>query len=422
MKINKYPKFEQTVYTTTINGLKIICIPSDKFETTSVSLSVDFGATDITFKSNGETHVSNLGSAHFIEHKLFELENGEDAFNLLSSYGAEANAYTTYDETAYLFSCSDNLYESFSVFLNYILTDTFNDETINKEKGIITEELMMYLDKPHYSVQEKLLQLLYKDSFIKEPILGTEESINTTNQASLSKIYNAFYHPENMVLKVSGKFDIDEMQKYLESELSKYKFGKFDVERINSTEQLTVNSKYEEVEISGDVNYVALGIKLNPNLLDDYLKNDFISDAINFMLFSKSTTKINDLIEKEIMFNNYSYYTVYNPVYCFTEFIATTDNPDLLINEIKSHILSLKDNFNEEDFELYKKITYSSFIYGLDDLEDLCDEIALANQENYDYFEQFEVLDKITKEDFVNYLNQITEEHISVVKSIQIKG
>ncbi|MFI3252525.1 MAG: pitrilysin family protein [bacterium] len=418
MKIKEYPKFEQVVYTTTINNMNIVCIPSDKFNTTSVSLSIDYGATDIEFNYKGKDYKSNQGSAHFIEHKVFELEDGNDAFNLLSALGADANAYTTYDETAYMFSCSDNLYESFKIFLNFILTNTLNDKTINKEKGIILEELMMYLDKPHYVVQEKLMKLMYKDSYIKDSILGTTESINACDEASLSLIYDAFYNPKNMTLNVSGNFDINELEKFLEEELNKYKFDDYDTKKIYPKEKLTVEKQYEEVKVDSDVNYVALGIKLNPKINDNYLKNDYIAEVVNFMLFSKSTFKINDLIEKEVMFNNYSYYTIFNSNYCFTEFIATSDQQDLLIKELKSMILNFKENFIEEDFELFKKISYSNFIANLDDLESLCEEVSIANDENYDYFEKYETLDKITKEDILEFMKDITEENISIVKSI----
>ncbi len=420
MKITKYPKYEQDVYTTTINNLKVVCIPSDKFNTISVSLSVDYGASDIDFIYKDEQFTSPLGAAHFIEHKIFELEDGSDAFNKLSALGAEANAYTTYDETCYLFSCTDNLYESFEVFLNYIFTNTLNEKTINKEKGIILEELMMYLDKPNYIIQEELLNLLYKNSYVKEPILGTKESINQTNEASLSTIYNAFYNPKNMILNVSGNVDVEELEKFIEVELNKYKFDDFNTKVINPEEQLTVNKQYSEVKINGDVNYVALGIKLNPDVYNDYLKNDLIQDAINFMLFSKSTQKINDLLEQEVLFNGYSYYTVYNKSYCFTEFIATTDKQDLLITELKDMILNFKNNFIEEDFELFKKISLSIFIYNLDDLESVCEEVALSIKENYDYFEQIDILNSLTKEDLFAYFDNITEESISVVKSIKI--
>ncbi len=416
MKLNNYSKYDQDIYITTINGLKIVCIPSDKFKQTEVTLLVDYGATDITFKNNNKNIISGLGAAHFIEHKIFELQDGSDAFMKLSSLGADGNAYTTYDETAYMFSASSNIYESLEVFLNFIFTNTFNDETINKEKGIITEELMMYLDKPNYKVQEHLLKIMYKSSFIKDPILGTKESINNFDKESLSEIYESFYHPSNMVLNISGNIDVDELEKFLNKELDKYSFKEFNTKKIYPLEDSKVIYNLDEIEIESDVNYVALGIKLQP-VVEDKLRKEVIIDAFNFMLFSKSTNKINDLVESEVLFNGYSYYSVLNRNYSFIEFIATSDKQDVLIEELRSMILNFVDNFIDEDLELFKKVSNSHFIYSLENLGDLCYEVTAGIRDDYDYFETSNIINSITKEDVVEFANTIKEENIAFVKS-----
>lgn len=408
-----YETYEQTVYHRTINGLKIVCIPNDKFNKTEVSLLVNYGACDINFKSNKEIK-SDLGAAHFIEHKIFELEDGTDAFSKLGALGADANAYTTYDETAYLFSTSTNLNQCFEVFFNYIFTNTFNNKTIEKEKGIITEELMMYLDKPNYLIQEELLKCLYKDCYIKDPILGTKESINSFDEKKLSEIYEAFYHPENMILNISGNFDVNELESFLEVELNKYKFNDFTTKKIFPNESTEVYIKNKEVDIKSDVNYFTLGIKLNP-IKDDLLKNELIIDAFNFMLFSKSTFKINDLIEKDVLLSGISYYTVLNENYSFTEFFAISDNKEVLKKELLNMILNFEENFNDEDFDLYKIITKSQFIYSLESLHELCYDISYGVLSNYDYFEHNEILSKITKEDVIKFANTIKENNISIV-------
>ncbi len=418
MKKFNYPKYEQTIYQTTINGLKIVCIPNDNFKQTEVTLLVDYGATDIKFKNKKEV-TSQLGAAHFIEHKIFELKDGSDAFSKLGALGANANAYTTYDETAYMFSASNNVYECFEVFLNFIFTNTFNDKSVNREKGIIIEELMMYLDKPNYLVQEELLRCLYKDNYIKDPILGTKDSINSFNKKNLSEIYEAFYHPENMVLNISGNINIEELETFLNKELNKYKFKQFNTEKIYPNESLEVNKSKSLLEINSDVNYFALGIKLEP-VNTDLLKYDFITSAFNFMLFSKTTSKINELIESDLLLSQISYYTVINKYYSFTEFIAISDNQEELEKELKDMILNFEKNFKEEDFELFKIITQSQFIYSLENLDDLCYDVTIGIKENYDYFEHNEILSKITKEDVINFANKIKENNISIVTTKKI--
>lgn len=418
MKIEKYPKYNQTIYQTTINGLTVVAIPDLNFKSTSVCLVVNYGATDIKYKFNDEIHTAPLGSAHFLEHKIFELEDGDDAFFKLSALGANANAYTTYDETAYTFNTASNFYESLDVFLDFIFTNTLNDETINKEKGIITEELMMYLDKPNYQIQEQLLKNLYENCYIKDPILGTEESINDTNQESLSNIYEAFYQPNNMVLNVTGNFNVDELNKFIEEKLNKFKFSENTVEKIYPNENKEVVKQYDELEIDSEVNYVALGIKLENNKHDDYLRNDFIIDAYTFMIFSQSTYKINELLKKEILYPNFSYYHTINPNYCFIEFIATSDKQDELIECLKESIINFE--YNEEDFEIFKRLTHSEFIFTLENLEDLSYEVTNGLRNKYHYFKHNEVLDTITKEDIVKLSKEIKENMISIIKTKNI--
>ncbi len=420
MKIYDYSKYDQIVYSKKINDLNVVFVPNDKFKTVSVSLFVDYGSTDINFKYKNKEYNSPLGAAHFIEHKIFELSDGSDAFSKLSALGADANAYTTYDETGYMFSCSENLYECFDVFLEYILTNTLNDKTINTEKGIIIEELMMYKDKPQFVIQDALVKALYKNCFIKDPILGTVESINNTNAQSLSAIYNAFYNPQNMTLNISGNFNKDEMIKYLENVLSKYNFDNYNTEKIYPEESLEVNVAEEVVEIESDVNYVAVGIKMNPNYTN-YVKDVYIQDAISFMMFHESIQKMNQLIETEVVYSGYSFSTLLNRNYSFIEFLATTDKQDLLIKELKNTILNFKNNFIEEDFLLYKKITFAQIINCFDNLETLAQEVSSLLKENCDYLEQCTILENLTKEDLINYMDNITEQNISIIKTIKKK-
>ncbi len=415
MKIEKYPKYDQNIFTTTINNLRVVCIPNNKFKTTSVCLFVNYGATDINYKLNGKEITSPLGSAHFLEHKIFELKDEEDAFQKMCSLGADANAYTSYDETCYTFNTSINFYETLDVFLEYIFTNTFNNKTIDKEKGIIIEELMMYLDKPHYQVQEKILKNLYSNSYIKDPILGTKESISNTNENDLTNVYEAFYQPSNMVLNITGNVDPDELEKYLNNYLCKLSLPNNEVERITHNEPNGVNKQFEEIEIDSKVNYVALGIKLNKDKFENFQKNDFIIDAFTFMLFSKATYKINQLIQNEVLYSGFNYSHVLNPNFCFIEFIAMSDKKEELIENLKDIIFNFE--FNDEDFDLYKKVTYAEYVHTFDNLDNLSYEVTVSQIYNYNYFDFNKVLQSITKEDIVNFAKEINEDMLSIVVS-----
>ncbi len=192
------------------SGLTILLCPMQGFSTTYALFATKYGSVDTCFKLEGEEDFLTVpeGIAHFLEHKLFESDKG-DAFTRFSKTGASANAYTSFDKTAYLFSCSDNFEESFEILLDFVTNPYFTQQTVEKEQGIIGQEIRMYDDNPDWRVFFNLLCAMYKNHPVRIDIAGTVESIAKIDADLLYRCYNTFYNLNNMVLSVAGGFDAD---------------------------------------------------------------------------------------------------------------------------------------------------------------------------------------------------------------------
>ena len=191
-------------------GLKIFYMPKPGFSKTYAVYGAKFGSVDTRFSLSGKGDYTDIpnGMAHFLEHKLFENEDG-NAFDLYSQTGASANAYTSFDKTAYLFSCTDKFEQSLKILLSFVQKPYFTKESIENEQGIIGQEIRMYDDDPGTRVLMNLLEALYHSNPVRIDIAGTVESISEINDDILYKCFNTFYHPQNMALCIAGDQDFE---------------------------------------------------------------------------------------------------------------------------------------------------------------------------------------------------------------------
>ena len=199
-----YPALDETLYRATLpNGLKILMVPKPGFTKKKAYFVTDFGAVHTVFTLNGEKHTVPAGVAHYLEHKLFDLP-GRDVSAEFASMGAMVNAFTSYDLTAYYFSCTENFDDCLRLLLEFVSTPYFTEESVEKERGIIDQEIGMNLDAPESVIFDKLMEITYHRHHIRTPILGTSESIREITPEVLHQCHKAFYAPENMLLCVIG--------------------------------------------------------------------------------------------------------------------------------------------------------------------------------------------------------------------------
>ena len=226
MQIIENSKVKEKLYIEKLkNGLTVMIIPKKDIQKKYIIWGTHYGSNDSTFIVPGETQITEVpkGVAHFLEHKMFEQENGKNSLDVLTAIGVNANAYTTNDHTAYLFECTDNFYPALDEFMDYVQHPYFTDENVEKEKGIIAQEIRMYDDDPGWQLYMGILDCLYKNNPIKVDIAGTVESISKITPEVLYKCYNTFYALDNMTLVICGDFEPEKLLEEVKKRLTKNK-------------------------------------------------------------------------------------------------------------------------------------------------------------------------------------------------------
>ncbi|MFZ2558160.1 MAG: pitrilysin family protein, partial [Lactococcus raffinolactis] len=213
MEIKKYPQVGETLYKEVLdNGLLVYYLPKPEFNKTYGLFTTNFGSLDTRFVPRGGSDMQTFpeGIAHFLEHKLFEKKDG-DAMNFFGTLGANSNAFTSFTRTSYLFSTMENVEPNVELLLDFVQEPYFTQASVEKEQGIITQEIQMYQDDADFRLFFGLLQNLYPESPLAADIAGTPKSIRRISAEDLYENYRTFYHPGNMTLFLTGPFEVSEM-------------------------------------------------------------------------------------------------------------------------------------------------------------------------------------------------------------------
>ena len=247
------------------SGLDIYIAPIENRNNIYVTLSTKFGSGINEFVPKNEKKMIKVpyGVAHFLEHKMFEQENGIDPFTFYSERGADANANTSYNKTTYLFSCTSFLEENINFLLDYVQSPYFTDENVEKEKGIILSECKMYKDKSYSMCYEKILENSFIEDPIRIPVIGTEESINSITKEDLYKCYNTFYHPSNMFMVITGNVEPKSVIKIIKDNQDKKKFepfSKINIKKYNEPKK--VLKEKDEIKMDITIPKVMLAYKI----------------------------------------------------------------------------------------------------------------------------------------------------------------
>lgn len=222
------------------SGLRVYVFPKQGFQKYYAIYGTEYGSVDSVFQVPGDTEMTRVpdGIAHYLEHKMFEEEDGGDAFQRFALTGASSNAFTSFDMTAYLFSCTDKFYENLDILLDFVNHPHFTEENVAKEQGIIGQEIKMYEDDPEWRVFFNTLTALFHHNPVKIDIAGTVESISKITPELLYRCYNTFYNPANMVLVLVGDVDIDEAMKYVDKHIdAKRNLGQISRETVTEPKE-----------------------------------------------------------------------------------------------------------------------------------------------------------------------------------------
>lgn len=383
------------------SGLDIYIMPRKSFRSSYAIFATRYGSVDSKFIIPGEEKVCEVpdGIAHYLEHKLFDQPDGSNVFDKFSQLGANANAFTSFNMTAYLFSASDNVYENLAILLDYVQSPYFTKESVQKEQGIIAQEIKMYDDNAPWRVFFNLLGCLYHNHPVKLDIAGTVESISHITDELLYKCYNTFYNLSNTALFVTGNIDEERTLAVIEGAIKAKEEPKGEIGRIYPDEPDSVAKKYVEQRISVAQPMFMLGWKDTDVGYggERLMKKDIEMDILCEMIFGKSGALYNRLYDEGLI--NSSFGVEYNPqiAYAFTACEGESPDPEkaceIILDEIE------KMQLREEDFNRIKKVVWGDYIRSFNDIEGYAHTFITDLFTGEDYLNYPEIFETVTFED-----------------------
>ena len=420
MKINQITneKLGETVYTAVHpSGLEIRVMPKKGYDSAYAVFGVKYGSIDTAVKNeNGEFETIPEGTAHFLEHKLFESED-LNAFERFAKTGASANAYTSFEKTAYLFKGSENIGQSLEILLDFVQNPYFTQQTVEKEQGIIGQEIRMYRDLPDWQVMFNLLKALYSEHPVRIDIAGTQESIAEIDADLLYRLYKTFYNPANMVLSVVGGIEPEEVFEIVERCI-KNTDGKA-AERKFVKESGVPVQKYVEQQLSVAQKQFLLGYKeeLSEPMLS--LEDEIASQMMVEIIAGKSSPLFKKLIDEELgdmgfggdVFNGFGFSCVMLG--------GTSKDPKKACEIIKAEIERYKkEGIDSAAFERAKRKFYGRYVMSYNDIDDVANLMMNLYFSGYEPFAELEACKKITLEKVQSRLDAVRDEFsaLSVIK------
>ena len=405
MICKEFPQLKEKIYFEELeNGLRVYMIPKPGFNKTYATFTTNYGSIDNEFVPLNQTKMKHVpdGIAHFLEHKLFEKED-YDVFEKFSLHSGSSNAFTSFTRTSYLFSCTSDLEENLTTLIDFVQEPYFTKETVEKEKGIIAQEIRMYDDNPDFKAYFGIINNLYKDHPVKIDIAGTVESIQDITAELLYESYHTFYHPSNMLLFVIGDINVEETMELVRQNQTKkdYKHAK-PIPRVypNETGQPVIKERSVEMEVQTAKIFV--GIK-DPVINRDgreLLKADLITEIIFDLIFGSSTEYYENLLNEGLINDSFSYETTFEPSFGFSIVGGDTRYPDELAISLKEKLEAIRTmTFNETEFIRIKNKKVGRFLSALNSVEFIANQFTQYAFNGIDLFSILEVLDEITIDD-----------------------
>lgn len=405
---------EQYIRVKHSSGLNIILYPMKGFNSTFAVFGTRYGSIDTTFRTNDDEDFVTVpeGIAHYLEHKLFEGEEC-NAFEDFAKTGAQSNAATSFDTTVYHFSCADHFGENLRILLDFVQNPYFTDENVQKEQGIIGQEIKIYLDDPGWRVFFNGLNAIYSKNPVRIDIAGTQESIAQINKELLYRCYNTFYNLNNMTLTIAGNFDPDEALKICDEMLKPSK--DIGLQAIVPDEPYEVCEKRVTQKLYCALPLFQIGFKM-PNLKGRectrqfYIYNILLESALgSFSPFygrSYDSGLINDTFSVGVFRGRGFFLPLIS---------GDSRDPDKVDEEVKKELLRLKqDGIPKEDFEIVKKMTYGELIGAFNNVGSVARAALSADFNDIDIYENLEFAANVSYDEVMAALASLDIENSSI--------
>ncbi len=403
------------------SGLKIFVYPKKDYASTYAVFGTKYGSIDTRFKRSDKDEFIEIpeGTAHFLEHKLFESEE-LDAFQRYAKTGASANAYTSFDRTCYLFNCTGHFKENFEILLDFVKHPYFTEETVQKEQGIIGQEIDMYKDLPDWVCLFNMLSGMYHNHPVKIDIAGTKHSISQITAKMLFDCYDTFYNLSNMALAVAGNVTPEEVIEIADRLLIKEE--KVTVERAFKEEPKTIVNQYVEEKLALVTPVFCLGYKENHETPERTIKETIGKSLLLDMVAGQSSDLYKELLDSGLINDSFSVEYFNGHGYAIPMFSGESLDPKKVAKLIDEKISRYKENgFTQEEFEIVRKKHYGKTVRAFTEVDTIANGLVVSHFDNDNLFSEFTVLQEITAEYCYELLKNSFSKDLAVLSVVNPK-
>ena len=387
------------------SGTTLMLCPMKGYSTAYALFATRCGSIDDSFSTgDGEMVQVPNGIAHFLEHKLFESEEG-DAFEQYAKTGASANAYTSFDRTAYLFGCTDRFRESLEILLNLVTTPYFTEQTVKKEQGIIGQEIRMYDDDPDWRVYFNLLGALYQEHPIRIDIAGTVESIAGISADLLYRCYNAFYNLNNMVLSIAGNFEIKDVVEACDKILKPAAPVRVSTREVQEPDEIRTRRVEQTLEVAAPL--FQIGFKGRAKSYRENILAQVTGELVCDLIAGESTALYRELYDEGLINAVFDTEVMAGPNYLVNIFSGESRDPDAVFARLTDGVRALQERgISEEDFERARRAAYGRYVGIYGNVESMAGMMVLAKLADFGAYEPLDLLGELTLNDAQAFLRE----------------
>ena len=405
---------EQTYIFQADCGMNIYITPKPGFFKKCAMFGVKYGSIKNRFKKEGDKDFTEIpdGVAHFLEHKLFESETG-DAFAKYAKTGANANAFTSFTNTAYYFTCTDRFEENLKILTELMQTPYFTPENVKKEQGIIGQEINMYLDHPGWRVYFNLLEGMYHTFPVRRDIAGSVDSIAKITADMLYDCYDTFYNASNMVLSICGDVDPFETAEYANSLLTNIRPAKnVEVNYDEEPEHVLKQKVSQKLSVSMPLFNIGFKDNLNGFNSDTFIFKEILGNICLEVMFGRSSEFYNTHYESGLINDNFDLEYSLEAEYSHTLISGESDNPEKVYEEVLKTIEQFgKNGIPERVFKRQLNILKADFIKEFNNVETTARNMIDAHFHSYNIYNNMKMFDVITPEDATKYIRSMRKEN-----------
>lgn len=417
MKHTYYESANEHVYEFKLkNGMRVHLLPKDEpTYLTYAELSVPFGNFALNIQTENGSIQLPSGTAHFLEHKIFAMPDGKDAFQVFTELGTDANAMTGYTQTSYLFSATDHVEEALMHLLHMLDTTHFTDENTDSERSIIAEEVKMYMDDQQTEMLNRLINNMYHVHPIKYDIGGTLDSIKEITPEVLTIAHRYLYQPSHRVLVMAGKIDVKRIYQLLKNYDQSVQKEKIKI--IYPKEPKRLVKKYEVVLKPVNISKLMLGIKLvyKKRSIKESIKLELAFGYLLGMLFGSSSQLTESLTRQGLINQNYYVAPVFEEHTEHLLIYAETKKPQTLKRVLIEALTDGNDDINIENFERFKKASLGQHVFALNSLEFKAHLYGKYIHQKANLFEAIDIMKELTFEDILQAKAMIKKNSISTL-------